>query len=91
MTKRRMMNGIISHSEIASEIGRRYGDVLREEEADKEDNIKVNGTSCKDRKVVGIGSSLGIVIPVEIIRQLGLTKGDTISIRLFKPVNEDDN
>ena len=75
---------IVVDSTDPTEIGRYMKDISREQN-EKETNFKKeNGINCQKIKLRKNGSSIGITIPIDAIKELNLKPGELIDITVIK-------
>ena len=85
--------GLVIDSTNPSEIGRYMKDISKEKEERDRAFIGKNGTQCIGINLRHQGKSIGVTIPVDVIRELGLVAGDKVDIIVSKsvPPEEDDD
>ena len=82
--------GLVIDSTEPSEIGRYMKDIIKENDARDEAFISKNGTQCMNIRLRHQGKSIGITIPANVIRELGLVAGDEIDVIISKSIVKDD-
>jgi len=75
---------LVMDSTDPTEIGRYMKDISREQNEKETNFIKENGIHCQKIKLRKNGTSIGITIPMDAIKELNLKPGELIDITVIK-------